>query len=172
MSSVFIHPMAQVDGSAKIGEGTKVWQFASVIRGAKIGDGCIIASCSIVDGAQLGNGCKIGHGASINPGVKAGNRVFIGPNATICNDMWPSVDTDGFDLARLLSGEWTVVIGDEATIGAGAVILPGVSIGHGAFVSAGAVVDRDLPDGFLRRRSGYTVLLPAGRNVRRMRVVD
>jgi acetyltransferase-like isoleucine patch superfamily enzyme len=164
--------MAQVDDTAKIGVGTKVWQFASVIRGAKIGKDCTIASCSIVDGAQIGYGCKVGHGASIHPGVKAGNCVFIGPGAIACNDMWPETDTEGFDLQRLLDGEFTVIIGDGATVGAAAVILPGVRIGAGAFVAAGAVVDRPIPEGFLWRRNGYLAPMPVGTRERRMRYIS
>ena len=169
--SVFIHPQAQVDDSAKIGTGTKVWQFASVIRGAVLGKNCTIASCAIVDGAVLGDGCTVGHGASVHPGVKAGNCVFFGPGAVCCNDMWPEVSKEGFDLARLLAGEFCIVIGDGSTIGAGAVILPGVRIGSGAFVAAGAVVDRGVPDGFLWRRNGEMEPMPTGTRERRMRVL-
>lgn len=168
--SVFIHPMAQVDDSAKIGTGSKVWQFASVIRGAVLGRNCSVASCAIVDGAILGDGCTIGHGASVHPGVKAGNGVFIGPGAIACNDMWPETSKEGFDLATLLAGEFCIIIGDGATIGAGAVILPGVRIGKGAFVAAGAVVDRNVPDGFLWRRNGYLTPMPAARREKRMRL--
>lgn len=169
MVSVFIHPLAQVDDSAKIGTGTKIWQFASVVRGAKIGKDCTIASCSIVDAAQLGDGCKVGHAASVHPGVKVGNGVFLGPGAVCCNDMWPSASNEGFDLRRLLAGEWSIIIENGAGIGANAVILPGIRIGSGAFVAAGAVVDRNVPDGFLWRRNGYLAPMPTGTRERRMR---
>lgn len=172
MVSVFIHPQAQVDDSAKIGTGTKIWQFASVIRGAVLGKNSTVASCAIIDGAVLGDGCTVGHGASIHPGIKAGNGVFFGPGVVCCNDMWPETSKEGFDLARLLAGEFCIIIGDGATIGAGAVILPGVRIGAGAFVAAGAVVDRTLPEGFLWRRNGYTSPVPERRREKRMRFAN
>lgn len=169
--SVFIHPQAHVDDSAKIGAGTKVWQFASVIRGAQLGKNCTIASCAIVDGAVLGDGCKVEHGASIHPGVKIGNGVFIGPGSVCSNDMWPSASSEGFDLQKFLDGDLTIVIGDCAGIGANAVILPGRRIGAGAFVAAGATLERDVPDGFLWHRNGYLSPMPKGTLERRMRII-
>ncbi len=167
--SVFIHPQAQVDDDVKIGVGSKVWQFASVIRGAVLGKDCTVASCAVVDGATLGDGCTVGHGASVNPGFLAGTGVFIGPNVTICNDRWPETSKEGFDGDALRTGKWAVIAGDGASIGANAVILPGVRIGVGAMVAAGAVVDRDVPDGFLWRRNGYLGAIPADRREKRMR---
>jgi acetyltransferase-like isoleucine patch superfamily enzyme len=103
--------------------------------------------------------------------VKAGNGVFFGPGAVCCNDMWPETSKEGFDLARLLAGVFCIIIDDGATIGAGAVILPGVRIGAGAFVAAGAVVDRSVPERFLWRRNGYLAPMPIGTRERRMRIV-
>ena len=97
-----IHPLAEVARDTQIGRGTKVWQFASVIRGARIGENCNIAACAIVDGATLGDGCLVGHCASIHPGAKIGHRVFVGPLEMFCNDAWPSVGKDGFDPIRLV----------------------------------------------------------------------
>lgn len=154
-----IHSRAHVEGST-IGKGTKVWQFASVIRGAEIGDDCTIASSAIIDGAILGNGCLIGHGCSINPGTRIGDRVFIGPLVTICNDRWPRVGKDGFDVAALLlKGVSTVDIGDGVSIGAAAVILPGVSIGTCAVIAAGSTVTRSVEAYHLHKRSGEIVVL-------------
>lgn len=151
-----IHRHAHVENST-IGKGTKVWQFASVIRGAEIGDDCNIASNAIIDGAIVGDECLIGHGASINPGTRIGDRVFIGPNVTVCNDRWPQVSKDGFDVSVLLKGRATVDIGDEVSIGAGAQVLPGVIIGEGAVIAAGSTVIRNVKDHYLHKRSGETV---------------
>jgi UDP-2-acetamido-3-amino-2,3-dideoxy-glucuronate N-acetyltransferase len=103
---MLIHPKAHVDSTASVGPCTQVWQFASVIRGAVVGGACNVASCSIIDGAQVGDNCLIGHGAQLHPGTKIGNGVFVGPGAIICNDMWPSVSKQGFHIPE---GRWTVI---------------------------------------------------------------
>ena len=161
-----IHPFAVVSDSV-LGEGSRVWQFASVIRGSVAGARCNIASCAILDGAVIGDDCIVGHGASLNPGFVAGRGVFIGPCVVACNDRWPRVGKDGFDVAELLR-EPTVIVGDGASIGAGAIILPGVSIGAQAMVSAGAVVDRDLYPGHLLKRCGTVVRIEPHRTDPRM----
>jgi UDP-2-acetamido-3-amino-2,3-dideoxy-glucuronate N-acetyltransferase len=148
---------AHVDRSCSIGDGTRVWQFSSVIRGAVVGKSCNVASCSIIDGAQVGDNCLIGHGAQLHPGTKIGNRVFVGPGAIICNDMWPSVSKVGFGIPE---GRWTVIVEDDAIIGAGAIILPGVRIHRGGMVAAGACVDRDVQAGMIWRRNGYMAQIP------------
>lgn len=171
MSPGFVHPLAVVDLAVAIGAGTRVWQFASVIRGAKIGAGCNIASCAIVDGAMVGNSCLIGHGAQLHPGTMVGNDVFIGPGAICCNDQWPRVAKGGFDAEALFSGaRSTVIVDDGAVIGAGAIVLPGFRVGPGAMVAAGVVCDRDVPAGTVLRRDGILGRIPNdGGASRRMR---
>lgn len=164
----FRHRLSVVDGNCKIGKGSKLWQFASVIRGAIIGADCNIGSCSVVDSAVLGSGCSIGHGAQIHPGTQLCERVFVGPGAIICNDMWPSVDKEGWEP----EGRVTVRVGDDSSIGAGAIILPGVNIGPNAFVSAGAIVDKDVPSGMMFRRDGNITRIPPDWKQRRTRVVE
>lgn len=159
---------AVVHPDCKIGEGTKIWQFASVLRGAEIGKNCVIGSCSIVDGARLGDECKIQHGASVNPGVWCGSKVFIGPNATICNDRWPSADCDGFDPEQFKQGMVTVFIHDGASVGANAVVLPGMTIGQNAIIAAGAIVNRSVPDFHLFARDGKIVTIKPEWRRRRM----
>lgn len=151
-----VHPMAVVT-EAKLGLRTKVWQFASIIRGAVIGDDCNIASCVIVDSAVMGDRCLIGHGSSLHPGTLLADDVFVGPAVTFCNDRWPRVPKDGFDIDWLLSGGASIIVRDEASVGAGVVVLPGVVIGTGAMIAAGAVVDRDVMDYHLFKRSGDMV---------------
>lgn len=156
-AEAIIHPQACV-GDAKIGARTHVWQFASVIRGSAIGADCTIGSTAIVDGARMGDGCSIGHGAQLHPGTWLGDKVFVGPGAIVCNDLWPSMSKQGFDLDALLAGELvTVRIEDGAVIGAGALILPGVTVEAGAFVAAGAVVTRPVLSGHLWHRTGDMV---------------
>jgi acetyltransferase-like isoleucine patch superfamily enzyme len=89
--------------------------------------------------------------------VWCGDKVFIGPNAVICNDRWPSADKDGFDMEQFKNGLVTVFVHDRASIGAGAVILPGMTIGKDAMIAAGAVVNRSVPDGHLFGRDGNIV---------------
>ncbi len=164
-----IHPKAHVEDGCAIGDGTFIWQFASVIRSANIGQCCKIAANAIVDGATLGDSCSVGHAASIHPGTAIGDEVFIGPGVIICNDFWPRVCKDGFDFAAL-ADRATVKIGNGACIGAGAIILPGVTIGDEAMVAAGVVVDRPIPAGHIMRRDGSVEPMPADGGIpRRMK---
>lgn len=164
-----ISPRAHVDPDVTVGDGTKVWQFASLIRGATLGDNCNIASCAIIDGARLGSGCKVGHGASVHPGAWVGDDVFIGPTAVLCNDVWPQVGGVGFNIQKLLDGMVSILIEDKASIGAHAVVLPGVVVGQGAFVAAGAVVSSNVPAKALWTRDGTIIPYAACKARVRMR---
>ena len=145
-----IHPLALVHADCEIGEGTSVWQFASVIRGARLGPGSSVAACAIVDGSRLGARARIGHGAQVHPGVVAGDDLFVGPGAILCNDAWPWLESEDFDLSALIEGRAvSVLIEDRVTIGAGAIVLPGVRLGAGCVVAAGVVVRRDVPAGHI-----------------------
>lgn len=164
-----IHPQACVDADCIFGDGTTVWQFASVIRGSRIGTTCTIASGAIIDGAHLGSNCRISAGAQLHPGTRLGDGVFVGPGAIFCNDMWPRVSKDGFDF-ELLSQRATTIAEDGASIGAGAIILPGIVIGKGALVAAGVVCDRSVPDSHILRRDGSIEPMPEdGGRSRRMK---
>lgn len=121
---------------AEIGEGTIVYDQVNLYK-CKIGKDCKIdAFVYIEEGVEIGDGCKIRPFVFIPTGVKIGNRVFIGPNVTFTNDKYPKV-----------KGEWELketIIEDGVSIGAGAVILPGVKIGKGAMIGAGAVVTKNI----------------------------
>ena len=153
-----IHEAAYVNDS-EIGVGTKVWQFASVIRKAKIGKNCTIGDCAVIDGAVLGDNVLVGHGTFIGPGVRIGSEVFIAPNVTMCNDAWPRVSKIGWHLDQFLAEFVTIRIEDGASIGAGAILLPGVVIGARAMVAGGAVVGCDIPPDSLFKRSGSIVII-------------
>lgn len=150
-----IRTPSQIDNVRALGEGVTIWPFASVIRGAVLGARCQVASCAIVDGARLGADCRIGHGAQVHPGAWIGERVFIGPGAVLANDAWPSVDKAGWSLTDFSEAFATIVIEDDAAIGANAVVLPGVRIGAGAMVAAGAVVTDHVAPGWLWPRAGW-----------------
>lgn len=165
----FIHEKAHVEG-VHIGARTKVWQFASVIRGARIGEDCSIATCAIVDGAVLGNRVIVSHGAFIDPGIMIGSDVFIGPHVDLCNDAWPRVEKEGFDIAALISGDLvTTRIEDGASLGAGVIVLPGIIVGAGAMIAAGSVVECSVPAAHLHKRNGMVVPIDPARSVKRMR---
>lgn len=156
--AAFIHAKAHVDrDTVQIGAGTKVWQFASITRGTVLGEDCSVSPFAMLDGSIYGDGVVISGGVKAGAGFKVGNRVFLGPNVTLANDMWPFASKEGYRDDLLRDGEhFAVIIEDGAAIGAGSIILPGVRIGKGAVVAAGAVVDRDVPANVVFRRNAYT----------------
>lgn len=124
-----------------IGEGTKVWHpELSNIYGCKIGNNCNIgALVEIRANVIIGNGCKIQAFAFLPEGINIGNDIFIGPNVTFTNDKYPKTVGDWKSLKT--------VVEDSASIGAGAVILPGIHIGKNVLIGAGSVVTKDVPEG-------------------------
>jgi acetyltransferase-like isoleucine patch superfamily enzyme len=168
--AALIHPLATVENSV-VHETAKVWQYASVIRQARVGARTTVATCAIVDGAWVGEDCIISHGVFLDPGVRIGCGVFVGPHVSFCNDVWPRVDKVGFDWEALQRGGLvTIEVEDGASIGAGAIILPGVRIGRCAMVAAGAVVEKDVRPYVLRKRDGTDADIDE-RRIRRTRAV-
>jgi acetyltransferase-like isoleucine patch superfamily enzyme len=132
-----IHDSAIVETSF-IGTGVNVWAFAHVMGGVIIGDNCSIGGCAEIGKATvMGDGCRIGYGVFLPNKSVLGNNVFIGPNATFCDDKHPRVNNHDYKADPPF-------LDDDCSIGAGATILPGVRIGRGATVGAGAVVTRDV----------------------------
>jgi acetyltransferase-like isoleucine patch superfamily enzyme len=143
-----IHPTASVSEFAKIGAGTRIWNHCQVRENVSIGENCILGKDSYVDfGVQIGDNVKIQNGAYIYHGTTIESGVFIGPGAIFTNDKKPrAINPDG-----TLKGadDWEVgqtLVKYGASIGAGAIILPGITIGRFALVGAGAVVTHDVPD--------------------------
>lgn len=135
-----IHPLSDVK-TKNIGEDTNIWQFCVVLEGAVIGSGCNICShCFIENKVVIGNDVTVKNGVSLYDGITIEDYVFIGPNASFCNDKYPKSKNKNFKLAPIL-------VKKGASIGANATILPGVTIGENALVAAGAVVVEDVPDG-------------------------
>ena len=165
--TAFIHPKALVEGST-IGPRTKVWQFASVIRGTVLGEDCNVSSTALLDGPRFGNRCIVGQGVAIGPGFYVGDDVFIGPNVTLCNDRWPCTDKGDFDAGRFKEGLITIYVYDGAAIGANAVVLPGMTIGRRAMIAAGAVCNRSVPDEHLFTRDGKVIPIKPEWRQRRM----
>jgi acetyltransferase-like isoleucine patch superfamily enzyme len=151
-----IHPLAYVDDTVRLGKGTIIRQFASLSRGVVMGEDCRVSPHVMMDGSRYGNGVIISAGFSAGAGFLVGDNVFIGPGVTLCNDVWPFASKDGYDDAALRSGEkFAVIIDDGAAIGAGAVLLPGVRIGKGSVVAAGAIVAHSIAAGMVFNANGY-----------------
>ena len=167
-----VHPLAHVDGTVSLGEGTRVWQYASITRGTVMGRDCSVSPFAMLDGSIYGDRVIVSGGVKAGAGFKVGNDVFLGPNVVLCNDCWPASSKDGYRDDLLRSGEqFAVVVEDGAVIGAGAVVLPGIRIGKGAVIAAGAVVERNVPDCMVYQRNGYVSVKPADWQEKRMRFV-
>lgn len=135
----FVHRLADCLCSA-IGAGSKVWQFTVVLAGARIGADCNINShCFIENDVVIGDNVTVKCGNYLWDGLTLEDDVFIGPNVTFANDAYPRSKQYPEAFARTL-------VKKGASIGAGAVILPGLTIGEGAMVGAGAVIAKDVPD--------------------------
>lgn len=148
---MWVHERAHVTPDCRIGAGTRVWQFASVVRGAVVGSNCSIADSVTLDGAVIGDGVRIQKGAFVPAGVTIGNCVFIGMHAAFCNDAWPRVHRVGYHPELFDAGHRCVVVEDGASIGAHVTVLPGVRIGSNAMIAAGEVVTGDVPPGHIYR---------------------
>jgi len=138
---MFIHEKALVE-SNDIGEGTRVWAFTHVLKGSIIGKDCnICGHCYIEGGAVIGNNVKIKNGVSVWDRVTIEDNVFVGPNAVFTNDINPRAA-----IKKKQEGFLPVMVKHGATIGANATIVCGITIGRYAFIGAGTVVVKDVPD--------------------------
>jgi UDP-2-acetamido-3-amino-2,3-dideoxy-glucuronate N-acetyltransferase len=134
----FIHELADVQ-AIQIGDGSRVWQFVVILPGARIGNDCNICTyCFIENDVLIGDRVTIKSGVQLWDGLRVGNDVFIGPNVSFGNDRFPrsKKPPEKFLETR---------IEDGASIGSGAVVLPGLTIGRNVMVGAGAVVTRSVP---------------------------
>jgi len=135
-----IHPTSDVQ-SDQIGEGTTVWQFCVILKGAILGKNCNINfNVFIENDVVIGNDVTIKPGVQIWDGITVEDKVMIGPNATFTNDRHPKSKNSKFILERTL-------VKRGASIGANATILPGITIGENALIGAGSVVTKDVPAG-------------------------
>ena len=138
---VFVHPSADVQ-SSDVGEGTRIWQNVVILPGVRIGK-----SCNVCANVLIEHDACIGDNVTIKPGVTVGERmviedgVFVGPNAAFPNDRHPK---SGNTLNFICQPP---TLRKGCSVGACAVVLPGVTVGEDAMVGAGAVVTKDVPPG-------------------------
>ena len=135
----YIHPNALV-ATDKIGNNTRIWAFCNVQKNVIIGDDCNICDHSFVEqNVIIGNRVTVKNGVSLWEGMLIEDDVFIGPNAVFTNDIYPrsKVYHEEVDKTLLKQG---------ATIGANAVVIAGHSVGRFAFIGAGSVVTKNIPD--------------------------
>lgn len=138
MKEKFIHPLSDVK-SAKIGEGTMIWQFTVVLAEAEIGKNCNInCHCFIENDVIIGDNVTLKSGVYIWDGLRIGNDVFIGPNVTFINDKMPRSKT--YPEKLLIT-----FIEDGASIGAGSIIMGGIKIGQNSMIGAGSLVTKNVP---------------------------
>lgn len=132
-----IHKLSDVQ-SQNIGNNTNIWQFCVVLSRAVIGDNCNICShCFIENDVIIGNNVTIKCGVQIWDGITIEDNVFIGPNVTFCNDLYPRSKQYPTEFAK-------TIVKKGASIGAGAVILPGIIIGENSIIGAGSVITKDI----------------------------
>lgn len=137
MAQPFLHPLSDIQ-SKHIGDDTKIWQFCVVLPDAKIGRNCNICSHGFIENkVSIGNNVTIKNGVYLFDGMVIEDDVFIGPNATFTNDKYPKSKNYPDDFPKTL-------IKKGASIGAGAIILPGITIGEHALIGAGAIVTKDV----------------------------
>ncbi len=137
----FVHPTACVDEPAQIGAGTKIWHYSHVMPNAKIGERCIIGQNVNIDGGTiLGNNVKIQNNVSIYTGMVVEDDAFLGPSCVFTNVTNPRSQVNRHSLYE------TTLLKRGCTIGANATIVCGVTVGRYAFVAAGSVVTKDVPD--------------------------
>lgn len=141
MKLYFAHESAYIDQGCEIGEGTKIWHFSHIMANCKIGKNCNIGQNVVVSpDVILGNNVKVQNNVSIYTGVTCGDDVFLGPSMVFTNVINPR------SAISRKSEYLPTKVGKGATIGANATIVCGNNIGSYAFIGAGAVVTKDVPD--------------------------
>ena len=137
MSLFFVHPNSICE-TTDIGQGTKIWAFTHVLKGAIIGSDCNICDFVFIENnVVIGNEVTIKSGVYLWNGVSIEDNVFIGPNVTFTNDKYPVSKNQKFKILN-------TTVKKGASIGANSTILPGLTIGEFSVVGAGSVVTKDV----------------------------
>lgn len=139
--SFYSHPTAIIDDSVSIGPGTKIWHFAHICSGAVIGENCVFGQNTMVaNDVFIGSNVKVQNNVAIYTGTTIEDDVFLGPSCVLTNVTNPRSQVKRHTLYE------QTLIRRGATIGANATIVCGITLGRYAFVAAGAVVTKDVPD--------------------------
>ena len=137
----FVHPSSFVDEGVKVGAGAKIWHFSHILPRTVIGAECNIGQNVVIGpDVTIGKGCKIQNNVSVYKGVTLEDEVFCGPSMVFTNVFNPRAAVRRMDEAR------PTLVKHGASLGANCTIVCGVTIGRFAFVGAGAVVTRNVPD--------------------------
>ena len=139
--SYFKHESAYVDDGCQIGDGTKIWHFAHVQRGVKIGRGCILGqNVNIANDVVIGDNVKIQNNVAVYTGTTIESDVFLGPSCVLTNVTNPRSQVKRHSLYE------KTLIRRGATVGANATVVCGITLGRYSFVAAGATIAKDVPD--------------------------
>lgn len=144
--TAYVHPKAMVE-SKQIGDGTRIWAFSHVMKDVSIGENCNVGEhCFLETGARVGSNVTIKNGNMIWEGVTLEDGTFVGPGVFFTNDLYPRSPRLPEARARYQGKGWLVrtLVQQGASIGAGAVLLAGVTVGSFAMVGAGTVVTKDV----------------------------
>jgi acetyltransferase-like isoleucine patch superfamily enzyme len=147
MNGIFTHPTALVE-TQQVGQGTRIWAFAHVMKDVSIGANCNIGDqCFLESGVVVGNDVTIKNGNMIWEGVRLEDGVFVGPHVFFTNDLYPRSPRLSQARKRYENRGWLLptLVKQGASLGAGAVVLAGITIGEFSMVGAGAVVTGDVP---------------------------
>ncbi len=137
----FVHPTAVVDEPCEIGEGTKIWHFGHVMKNAKIGKKCVFGqNCNVDSGVIVGDNVKVQNNVSLYTGLIVEDDVFLGPSCVLTNVTNPRSQVIRHSLYE------KTVLRRGCSIGANATVVCGITVGRYAFIGAGAVVPKDVPD--------------------------
>jgi len=142
-SNYYKHESAYVDEPVDIGEGTKIWHYSHVQKGAKLGMKCVIGqNVNVGPNVVIGNYCKIQNNVSVYEGVTLEDYVFCGPSMVFTNILNPRCKYPQADSKFYIK----TLVKEGSSIGANATIVCGITLGRHCFVGAGAVVTKDIPD--------------------------
>ena len=140
--SYFVHESSCIDDDVEIGDGTKIWHFCHIQRGARIGKRCSLGqNVNVSNHVRIGDGCKIQNNVSLYEGVELENDVFCGPSCVFTNDLTPRAK-----YPKGSAGYKRTLVKEGASVGANATVVCGHTVGKWALIGAGAVIASNVPD--------------------------